>query len=125
MADTAGQWHALIDYYGQHRRPWGYGDFDEDWESLVGQHMHWSGGFASMLFLNHWEYTKNVSFARSTVLPLVMGLLDFWGCYLTNGTLPGGSSSTESLPSSSSPPPSILQDWPVPLVRATALRCWP
>ena len=22
MADTAGQWHALIYYYGRHRRPW-------------------------------------------------------------------------------------------------------
>ena len=45
--------------------------------------MHWNGGFASMLFINHWEYTRNVSFLESTTYPILTGLMDWWACYLT------------------------------------------
>ena len=52
-----------------------------------------------MLFCNHWEYTRNVTFLRSSIFPLLTGLLEFWDCYLTNV-----SSSPSSAP--------ILRDWP-------------
>eukprot|EP01043_Picozoa_sp_COSAG02_P023068 COSAG02_NODE_1220_length_13807_cov_6.303254_10_plen_98_part_00 len=44
--------------------------------------MHWNGAFASMLFLNHWEFTRNITFANETVYPLVSGLVSWWSCFL-------------------------------------------
>lgn len=44
--------------------------------------MAWNGHFASLLFINHWEYTRNASFARDVTLPLLSGLNDWWACYL-------------------------------------------
>lgn len=54
--------------------------------------MHWNGAFASMLFLNDWEYTRNTTFARKYTYPLVSGLVSWWSCFLqrsknANGTL--------------------------------------
>jgi len=45
--------------------------------------MHWNGPFAALLFINHWEYTRDLSFARASVYPLLTGLLAWWQCYLT------------------------------------------
>ena len=44
--------------------------------------MHWNGAFASMLFMNHFEYTRNTTFARQTTWPLVSGLVNWWSCFL-------------------------------------------
>ena len=59
--------------------------------------MHWNGAFASMLFLNHWEFTRNATFARETVYPLVAGLVSWWSCFLQR--------------SNSSDGALILEDW--------------
>ena len=44
--------------------------------------MHWNGDFAALLFVNNWEYTRNETFARETVYPLVSGLVSWWSCFL-------------------------------------------
>jgi hypothetical protein len=66
-------------HYNAHISPWGFGDFDEDWElksvreteifstsqfwsnhlkflSVQGQHMMWNGVFGALLFINDLEY---------------------------------------------------------------------
>ena len=53
--------------------------------------MHWNGAFASMLFLNNWEYTRNASFARQYTYPLVSGLVSWWSCFLRRSTGANGS----------------------------------
>jgi hypothetical protein len=45
--------------------------------------MQWNGAFASMLFINHWEYTRDVTFLRNVTYPLLSGLMDWWACTLT------------------------------------------
>jgi hypothetical protein len=32
--------------------------------------------------LNHYEYTRNKTFARQTIWPLVDGLVNWWSCFL-------------------------------------------
>ena len=32
-----------------------------------------NGNFAALLFINHWEYTRDASFAKTTTLPLLDG----------------------------------------------------
>ena len=70
-------------HFNAHISPWGFGDYDDGWEDQVGQHMHWNGAFAAMLFINHWEYTRNTTFVATTAYPFLTGLLDFWSCWLT------------------------------------------
>eukprot|EP01050_Picozoa_sp_SAG11_P020454 SAG11_NODE_3450_length_2441_cov_1.382579_2_plen_288_part_00 len=41
-----------------------------------------NGDFASLLFLNHFEYTRDRTFARQIVWPLVSGLVNWWSCFL-------------------------------------------
>ena len=53
--------------------------------------MHWNGAFASMLFLNHWEYTRNETFARQSIWPLVSGLVSWWSCFLQRSRSANGS----------------------------------
>jgi hypothetical protein len=53
--------------------------------------MHWNGAFASMLFLNNWEYTRNASFAKQYTYPLVSGLVSWWSCFLQRSTSTNGS----------------------------------
>lgn len=38
--------------------------------------------FASLLFINHYEYTRDATFVREKTWPLLSGLLDWWSCYL-------------------------------------------
>jgi hypothetical protein len=52
--------------------------------------MMWNGPFSAMLFINHWEYMQNRSFLGNTIYPFLNGLMDFWGCYLTNKSLSAG-----------------------------------
>ena len=49
-----------------------------------------NGDFASLLFLNHYEYMRNKTFARHTILPLVTGLLNWWTCFLESSVGTGG-----------------------------------
>ena len=44
--------------------------------------MHWNGNFGSLLFINHWEYTQNKTFAKEYAYPLLEGLNAWWGCFL-------------------------------------------
>jgi hypothetical protein len=71
-------------HYNAHISPFGYGDFDEDWESKAGQHMMWNGPFGALLFLNDLEYmgANRSGFFANATLPLLEGLLDWWDCYL-------------------------------------------
>jgi hypothetical protein len=52
--------------------------------------MHWNGAFASMLFMNDWEYTRNTSFAKQYTYPLVSGLVSWWSCFLQRSTSANG-----------------------------------
>ena len=63
-------------HFSCHLAPWGYQSMDTT------IYMHWNGAFASMLFLNHFEYTRNATFARQTIWPLVDGLVRWWSCFL-------------------------------------------
>lgn len=45
------------------------------------------------LFINHFEYTRNLTFAKEYVYPLLDGLNAWWGCFLTkvkDPSAPGG-----------------------------------
>lgn len=42
------------------------------------------------MFINHWEYTQNLTFAREQVYPLLEGLNAWWGCFLVKIPLPDG-----------------------------------
>ena len=51
--------------------------------------MEWNGPYAALLFINSWEYTRDVVFANSTTLPLLEGLNAWSHCYLQrSGTSP-------------------------------------
>ena len=54
----------------------------QSWESSVGQAMEWNGAFASMLFINHWEYTRNATFLTEVAHPLLSGLMEWFACTL-------------------------------------------
>lgn len=71
-------------HYSCHLAPWGYQSRDQT------EYMHWNGNFAALLFINSWEYTQNLTFAREQVYPLLEGLNAWWGCFLTKTPLPGG-----------------------------------
>ena len=71
-------------HYGCHLAPWGMQSDD------TSTYMHWNGQFASLLFMNHWEYLRNESFARSSIYPLLDGLNAWFACYFDkNVTGPG------------------------------------
>lgn len=71
-------------HYSCHLAPWGYQSRDQT------IYMHWNGFFAALNFIKHWEYTRNVSFARSFTYPLLDGLNSWSHCYLQNvSTGPG------------------------------------
>ena len=55
-------------------------------------YMAWNGHFAALLFINHWEYTRNASFALSATLPLLDGLNKFYACYMSKHVDPRNSS---------------------------------
>jgi hypothetical protein len=54
--------------------------------------MAWNGHFAALLFINHWEYTRNASFALSATLPLLNGLNQWYACYMSKHVNPNNSS---------------------------------
>jgi hypothetical protein len=67
--------HAL--YYACHLAPWGLMSLDP-----MTRYMTWNGAYASLLFINHFEYTRNATFARDVTWPLLDGLNAWWACYL-------------------------------------------
>ena len=72
-------------YYACHLSPWGLMSLDP-----MTRYMSWNGHHALPLFLNHFEYTLNASFAEGVVLPLLDGLNQWWGCFLNKtATGPG------------------------------------
>ena len=48
--------------YPAHLAPWGAQSFDT---TTFGD---WNGHFAALLFINHWEYTRNASFATEVAV---------------------------------------------------------
>lgn len=44
--------------------------------------MTWNLPHALLPMINHFEYTQNLSFAASTIYPLLSGVMDWYGCYL-------------------------------------------
>jgi hypothetical protein len=79
-------------HYSCHLAPWGYQSHDQS------TYMHWNGNFAALLFINKWEYTRNLTWAREAAYPLLDGLNGWWGCFLekvpaTNATAGGGGGS--------------------------------
>lgn len=74
-------------HYACHLAPWGLQSFDQT------VYMHWNGNFAALLFINHWEYTRDAAFALTHTYPLLDGLNTWWACFLnatTNSSAPGG-----------------------------------
>eukprot|EP01006_Ploeotia_vitrea_P008723 TRINITY_DN20866_c0_g1_i1.p1 TRINITY_DN20866_c0_g1~~TRINITY_DN20866_c0_g1_i1.p1 ORF type:complete len:633 (-),score=75.86 TRINITY_DN20866_c0_g1_i1:93-1928(-) len=63
-------------HYACHLAPWGFQSRDDS------IYMHWNGPFASMLFINDWEYTRNATFARDHTYPLLDGFNAWWNCFL-------------------------------------------
>ena len=47
--------------------------------------MPWNGNFAALLFVNRWEYTRHVTWAKEAAYPLLDGLNAWWGAYLVKG----------------------------------------
>jgi len=74
-------------YFACHLAPWGQGTPD-----LMKYYMAWTGHFASLAFINHWEYTRNASFALSATLPLLDGLNKWYACYMSKHVDPHNSS---------------------------------
>ena len=40
--------------------------------------------------MNHWEYTRNKTFAREKTWPLVEGLVNWWSCFLKRSAIDNG-----------------------------------
>lgn len=62
--------------YPCHLAPWGQQSRD------TRTYMEWNGPYAALLFINSWEYTRDVAFAKNTTLPLLEGLNAWSHCYL-------------------------------------------
>lgn len=48
--------------------------------------LQWTGSWTAMLFIEHFEYTRDVATMARLTYPLLEGLLDYWSCYLTKVT---------------------------------------
>jgi hypothetical protein len=70
-------------HYACHLAPWGFQSFDQT------VYMHSNAAFAALLFINHFEYTLNETFARSTVYPLLDGINAWWACFLNKSAADG------------------------------------
>ena len=68
-------------YYNCHIAPWGLASTDG-----MTKYMTWNGPQATLLFANHWEYTRNASFARDVIFPLFDSMNAWWLCYLNHTT---------------------------------------
>lgn len=74
-------------YYACHLSPWGLMSLDP-----MTKYMTWNGHYTALLFINHWEYTRNATFAANVTYPLLDGLNAWWACYLnktSTGPAPG------------------------------------
>lgn len=63
-------------HYACHLAPWGMQSRDQT------VYMHWNGAFAALLFINHFEYTRDIAFAKEYTYPLINGLNSWWRCFL-------------------------------------------
>ena len=71
-------------YYNCHLAPYGQASTDP-----MSRFMTWNLPHALLPLINHWEYTHNVSFARSTIYPLLAGAMDWYACYLRQNSSSG------------------------------------
>lgn len=46
--------------------------------TTVARFMTWNGPHAALLFVNAWEYTRDVDFVRETAYPLIAGIMDWY-----------------------------------------------
>ena len=106
--------HAL--HFACHLAPWGYQSRDT---SVYG---HYEGPFAALLFINHWEYTRDASFAKTTTLPLLDGINAWSHCYLHRGRSSNGSLVLEDWNAIS--PDEVLENNPVrnPITGTSLIR---
>jgi len=51
--------------------------------------MTWNLPHALLLFVNHFEYTLNASFAETVIWPAIAGTMDWYACYLTYNATSG------------------------------------
>lgn len=72
-------------YFDCHIAPWGLASLDG-----MARYMTWNGPQATLLFANHWEYTRNATFAKNVIYPLFDAMNSWWLCYL-NHTITNGS----------------------------------
>jgi hypothetical protein len=63
-------------YYACHLAPWGLMSLDP-----MTRYMAWNGAYSALPFINHFEYTRNLTFAANVTLPLLHGLNAWLGCY--------------------------------------------
>ena len=73
-------WHCAGVLFPCHIAPWGFQSADQSRYNLF------NGMYAATLFLNHFEYTHNKTFAKTFTYPLVDGFTRFWHCLLRPGT---------------------------------------
>jgi hypothetical protein len=64
-------------FFPCHMAPWGQGSLDP-----MMNFMTWNGPFASLLFINAFEYGRDADFAANVTLPLLAGMNAWWACYL-------------------------------------------
>ena len=61
--------------YACHLAPWGYQSDDQTY------YMQWNMAFALLPLASQWEFTHNVTAAKAA-LPLFLGCMQWWACYL-------------------------------------------
>lgn len=71
-------------YYNCHIAPWGMASLDP-----MSRYMSWNAAHAVLLFVNHFEYTRNVTFARDVTLPLLSGIASWYASYLRRDATTG------------------------------------
>jgi hypothetical protein len=60
-------------YFNCHLAPWGLSSLDP-----MARFMTWNGPHAALPFVNAWEYTQDVDFARDVAYPLIAGIMDWY-----------------------------------------------
>jgi hypothetical protein len=66
-----------------HLAPWGQQSRDTT------TYMQWNGPYATLLFINAWEYTHDAAFAKNSTLPLLEGINAWSHCYLQKNKTTG------------------------------------
>eukprot|EP01043_Picozoa_sp_COSAG02_P005879 COSAG02_NODE_162_length_32474_cov_13.222511_15_plen_463_part_00 len=110
--------------FQQHISAYGGGDLNTPWEITNGQFMQWTGSWTCLLFIEHFEYTRDVATMRNYTIPLLSGLLDYWSCYLSkipDASFPDGYRYDDKNDRYAEPPPAGTNPSPpIALIRRIA-----